>query len=265
MLTVEGEEDCALLDLHLDWRVAKTQFAGSKTAVLAAAERAERDGINWIAFVIDADFDRYNGKSSAWPAGVLATEFADLFVDATIASPEVISGVLLGHGAARARSVETALGSSLDRFCRETASYVGAIREAIVDGEFSITARGWNFSGIVLSSSNERDPLPAVVAEAVRRSSGTLSPDAVKDAVARRIAVPGEAHPRYLNGHDIVGVAAELARHISGRSVRRDSIAATCRVAFRCEGFVILQVVREVRAWAVTTHDIDPFRCTVAA
>ena len=265
VITVEGEEDCALLDLHVEWSVAKTQYAGSKSAVLAAAARSLADGLDWITFVIDADFDRYLGRDAAWPAAIIASERADLLTDAIMGSPAVLRGVLFNGGVAQARTLEAGVGTSLEKFCATVSVMAGAVREAIVMKELHITARGWDFSGVTLAALRGDDTMQTVIDEAVRRSRGLLDPAAVRLMITSRLQTTVDPNERYLNSHDILGVSTDVARRILGRNIGRDGIAAACRVAFRCEGFVILRVVREIRAWARSKHGVDPFRCALTA
>lgn len=264
-LVVEGEEDCALIDAHVEFANAKTQMSGSKTAVLEAAKILQDEGLQWALCIIDADFDHVRGTDRDWPANVVGSVNGDLLVDAIKTDSGKITGAAINlANPGVVQDFEEAVGVSVADWCLERIRPVGAIREGAVDGTFKITARNWPFAGAVAADFRGQF-FEYVLESAVTRSGSRHSVEDFRAEVTARLASDPDGSTRYCNGHDFVSLMRELLTHLSAPSLGNHHVAAACRLALSCHGFTQMEVIRRVRAWANFQFSVDPFRCELVS
>jgi hypothetical protein len=264
-IVVEGEEDCALIDVHLSRARAKTQMTGSKTAAVAAAKIVSSERLDWAVCVVDADFDRFSGRDTEWPEGMLATVNADLVVDAVVTSPNKIFGAAVTMGLpGEVMQFEDAIDGSLVDMCLRVSESVGALREAANEGDVQISLRSFPLSGVARFAQTGTE-LDLVVERAVERSGGRYSREDLREQVTRRLRAKPEGSTRYMNGHDFLAALRDVVDCCSKGSVSINHVAATCRVAISCDGFNSLQLIAQLRQWGRSRFHVEIFNCEAAA
>lgn len=254
VIVVEGQEDIQLLELHLEEAVSYLQPAGSKPAVLRAAELCASDvTIDWALFVIDADFDRGLGLSEGYPANVVASEKYDLLMDVINLDANLISRAIITHAPPNTeRQIRQRFSASPHDVAQVLAKPVGALRYLVVTGEFEISVRNWSFRG--LTQAHLADKLIFMVSvHAAERSGRTIEVYEIEDKIRALLIGPQSGDLHLTNGHDLVAAVADIVRFESGKSLGHDWICAAIRVALTCGQFQKLEVVRKIEDWAQVT------------
>lgn len=264
VIVVEGQEDFQLFELHLEEGVAYLQFAGSKAAVLKAAELCIADSIDWAIFVVDADFDRMTGAFHCYPNNVVASERYDLLMDVVEIDSRLVPQTIIAQAPPNterqirqvfnADSIDIALALSIP---------VGALRYLVVAGEFDLSVRNWSFRGLAKAHLDER-LVDSISGHAEERSSERAAAVAVKRRIESLLKSTQLDKRDMVSGHDLAAAIAEIVRFQSGKSIGHDSVCAAIRVALTCEGFWKLSVVQEIAAWARTGGELV-FTCQVGA
>jgi len=261
VLVVEGEEECALIDMHLNGDDAKSQLSRSKTAVLRAAEVLLDGGHDWALCLIDADFDRLLGKDALWASNVIASEHYDLLVDGIVAAPHNLDGVAISHS--RPGEVQAfclAQSTTLLGWILASSEPVGILRWLVVSGRFDFSVRGWPFRGMSsLTTDSERLGLIASIGH--QRSGMSVPESEIEAAIAQHRADPTYSAVNFHSSHDILGVLAELVRAQFGGSASERHVAATLRLAFSCQEFQTLPLMRDAADWARLEHSVKLLNC----
>lgn len=245
VFVVEGDEDCRLLDMHLNQVDCRTECAGSKTAVLEAAAELIAERIDWVLCLVDADFSRLDGGATAFPSNVVTTDQYDLVVDALIARPRVVEGIAINHGVRPSHPLRRASSHSIWDIVSSISLHAGALRHIVVCGEYDISVRNLTFGDVSAGMARHREIVGEI---AVQRSGGRLDLGIVASRIDLEISQvsPPES---LLCAHDIASALSAIIEEHGGRGSRRE-IEHSLRQAITCETFISLRVVKEMSSWA---------------
>lgn len=94
VIVLEGEDDALALRDHALEGTYVFAGVGGRSGVLEDAERALREGLEGIIFLIDRDFDSALSNGLRYPSNVIASVSHDFFTDIILGQPDCIKRIL---------------------------------------------------------------------------------------------------------------------------------------------------------------------------
>ncbi len=260
-IIVEGDEDCRLLDIHLDHGAAKTVGSGGKSVVLRAAEIADEEGFRWMSFIVDADFtsDAEGSQPLIW-----STRNYDLLVDALEIAPYLIRSVAISAtGGRHVSDWEATYSTSLLDHVLRVSWIVGRLRKMSTENRLELPMRNLDFRETA-TSCDDAAVVAWLRAQVEQRTGG----DSASESVWQQL-VPDSLSSSQMfsmvSSHDLVAALGAVIRHIPGPTPGLESIASSLRVALGCQSFLRMLAPLSLNGWAQSVHNTQIFRCELAA
>lgn len=247
VVLVESPEDSGVIDPHLNTSKVQTFPGYGKESVLMAAHMFFTRQIAEVVAVVDADFDRYNGRQQQHPSNVVITEFYDLDADVIVHCPHALEAIVANFtDKTRRQSYLANHGVSMHDAVWGIATAVGEIRYCSIVRQCGLNLRGFPLHE-VLKGYEQGSAQASVLTVAVARSPNAIMPTASE--IATEIATISNIR-HVASGHDLVSALATLIRKRWGGTVGDKLLASTLRSAVQCHCWKNTVVYRFVRDWA---------------
>ncbi len=258
-IVVEGDEECQLLDSHVNVGTAKTLAGGSKSAVLEAAEELAQEGVDWAVGVVDADFTRLGLQPARWPTPALTTRQYDLMMEVLVRHPHLLRRVAISNSApGTVAAFEQVSSKSLYETVVEIAHPIGVLRYLVVSKSLPVSVRDFPCNGLIGALGNG-SLIAAIANAAAARSGGRLAATQIQADLDALLARSPRRVP-YLNGHDVLGVLGELLRTRCGSQAGRADLAASFRAATHCGILNKVPLHGALRSWGAS-HGLNIWDC----
>lgn len=254
-ILVEGDDECHVLEPHIDRRYFRTVPAHGKRNVLSALELFRTSDEPRVFFVVDRDFGPENHMED--PRLSRSTAY-DLEAEILIDCPGVARQLLITH--CRKEKFPPLSDAAADQMLtagRWLAACLGAIRLASHDRNLGIKTSGFSFHEIV--------PLVGRGSSiaAIRRSAALRTKTVVGDMPSireiREVAL-GD-HRRVICGHDLVASLAAIVGRVRGRTVHRGDFRSAFHSAVSCAVLARVSLFEPARAWGMRVAGAPVWKC----
>jgi hypothetical protein len=249
ILLLEGDDDCATLDPHIEQHEAQTIPAFARRHAERAVELAEENQIERVLGILDRNFSDLLGQEPS-SQNIVLTDLYDL--DATILfSSDVatrVVAVYTDRDAVQAHGTETGL-APLQCAVR-MAAVLGSLRFISHRDGLSLFTRDLPIEAVVASSHDEVDASRLALIVASKSGGASLTAADIEGKLVGELPLE---HPpeRLCSGRDLAGIIAWLMRKKWGAgAVGKNNVAATIRAALSCDVLKASSLYREVQAWA---------------
>jgi hypothetical protein len=258
-LVIEGSDELAALTGHLDESNVLLLMGGGKPALLRAGRLLESHSVDFALVAVDKDLDDLTGRSSGYPATVVATDGYDLATDILVARGDLLRRAAVSHGGrACVTAIEERRGLDLLSAVVDVVSRVVVIRLVNEEHSLGMNLRDFPFAD-VLDKDLGLIPIVEVLARVDRRTGTTIDIERTEGLI-RTCASRVAADLGYCGGHDVFGATAAILRLSGRRGIGAAQIAASIYTAVGCELIKALSLYRAVEAWAAR-HHVTAFSC----
>lgn len=241
ILLVEGDDDCRLLDPHVDSGQATTLPAGCRSAALTAWRGIDERGIEAVVVLIDRDWETVLSSPLARD-GLVRTLHYDIDVDIAL-SGSVLERLIANHSSRQGRPPT----QEILRCALAAAGAVGALR--LVSDRYGLGLRTARFPISAVMDASGTVDLRTLAEVAIKRSTSPkhVDIDWLVDAVQQERA--SFADETLCNGHDLVAVLSALLKLWKGRA-GADTLAQGLRSACSRTELAETHVFQQVETWA---------------
>ncbi|MEU6849012.1 DUF4435 domain-containing protein [Actinacidiphila alni] len=247
-ILVEGDDDCGLLDPHLDAEKCETLPSGGKAAVSEAIQIAQSQGKNKVAAVLDMDWvDILYSRSPS--ASVFYTDAYDIDAMAFARAQNVEGFISNFCDKEKVRSYKSLLGQKkIDDAITDIASPVGILRFLSEKHSWGLSLRDFPVHAALNVDATSLN-IDNLVAIAVGRSKNVSVSSAHVDQ-SLRAEMAKIANPfRYCSGHDLLSALAAVCRKKLGGQVSQKVAGAALRSAFGCTDAKSSQLFNALSNW----------------
>lgn len=248
VIVLESEEDCGVIDPHLNSAEVYSEPGFGKVSVLEAAGMVAGHASPGILCLVDADFDRLTGADGLYPSGVESTEFYDLDSDIIFHDPDAMRTLAINFSKREPRSTYLiSKAVEVDEIVVEVSTAVGALRKISISEGHNFSLNSFPMQHAV-AGYDLGQLLPEVIKMAELRSPsvppGTVEPAAIVTEIDKM------SDPRSLcRGHDMLSALSVLIRSWGGRIGHKDfESAARARVS--CAVWSKTKFYKVVADWA---------------
>ncbi|MDG5807512.1 hypothetical protein P9869_33575 [Streptomyces ossamyceticus] len=245
-ILVEGDDDCGLIDPHLNADVCETLPSGGKTVVLGAAELAEKQGMTGVGVVLDLDWSDLLYPRIVKPY-VFYTDSYDIDATAYAVDQNVVGFVVNQSDRDRLRSlVPKDSARTLSAVAKEVAHAVGVIR--FLSEKFRWELKMREFPTHLAITDDVKVDIEKIVEVSLQRSPNASV--AKEDVLAefRKHAPSVSDRFRYCSGHDLLSAVAALLRKVGGQ-VSAKSAGIALRSAFGCNSVAQSSLFQSIHSW----------------
>jgi hypothetical protein len=248
ILLLESEEDCAVVDLHLDDSIAGSIPGYGKPSVLEAAELFHAEGVRDVLPFVDSDFDRILGVSSSYSPNVESTEFYDLEMDILHACPMIIEGMILNFSDKSSREMHlVSLGMTAVEVVMHISLRIGVLRFQSVRDGLGLNMKGFP-AEFAVDGFRDGNLEVSVLDIARKRSQSSAGPVPSPSDLTSEIAIVD--HMVIYNGHDVFSVISRLLGMIWNRiTISSKYLESSARAAVGCDCFRRLKLYSVITAW----------------
>ncbi|MFF2700251.1 DUF4435 domain-containing protein [Streptomyces cyaneofuscatus] len=246
---VEGDDDCGLIDPHLNEDTCETIPSGGRTVALGAAELADQQGIPGIGVVLDLDWADLLYPRIVKPH-VFYTDSYDIDATAYAVTQNVVGLVINQSDRDRLRTmVPKNSAQTLTRSAERVALTVGVLRYLSERSRWELKLRDFP-THLVITGGIEVD-LEKVVEITLQRSpNASISRENL--LLELRNHIPSVSDPyRYCSGHDLLSAMAAMLRKVGGQ-VSAKSVGIALRSGFGCHNVAQSSLFRAINAWGAT-------------
>lgn len=248
-ILVEGDDDCGLIDPHLNEDVCETLPSGGKTVVLGAAELAEEQGMDGVGVVLDLDWADLLYPRIIKPY-IFYTDSYDIDATAYAVDQNVAAFIINQADRDKLRNlVPKDSARALSGVAKEVALSVGVIRFLSEKSRWELKTREFP-THLAIMDDIEVD-VEKIVEVALQRSPNAFV--AKEDVLAefRKHAPLISDRFRYCSGHDLLSAVAALLRKVGGQ-VSSKSVGVALRSAFGCYSAAQSDLFKSINAWGVS-------------
>lgn len=246
-ILVEGSEDAALIDPHINDLSCRSQIAYGKEAVLRAAQLAQAQGMQRVFAAVDRDFDRHEDLVK-FSSRISISEYHDLEVDILMNCPYCLKRLLYSH-ADRTKVIKYigAQNTSVPQIAFAIAGHVGTLRLASVKQQLGLHLH--NFPMAPLIEAFESGGLPAkIVRIAAARSRNCSLSDADLVLILEK-HLEGSVFESVSSGHDTINLLSAFIRERWGGVSGSDALGRAFRSSVDWECFSRLRIYVDFRNW----------------
>ncbi|WP_082951188.1 DUF4435 domain-containing protein [Mycobacterium mantenii] len=247
VILVEGEEDVAIVDPHLNTTTCRSEIGHGKRAVLRATELAKANGLDKVLAAVDRDFDDEK-DIRAYSEHISISDFYDLEVDILVRCNDLIQRVLASHADRdRLKSYLERKASSVITMIFEVAGHVGALRYASATQKLPLNLAKFPTGTLVQAYENGQ-----LLEEIARIAAGKSKESGYSDSdivPLLREAVGAVDFVAVACGHDVMGVLSAFIRVRWGGSSGADATGRACRSSVDWECFQRLRICQDFRSW----------------
>ncbi|MFG3141463.1 hypothetical protein ACGFZA_35275 [Streptomyces sp. NPDC048211] len=243
---VEGDNDCGLIDPHINPDVCETLPSGGKTVALGAAEIAEEQGIPGIGVTLDLDWADLLYPRIIKPH-VFYTDSYDIDSTAYAVTQNVVGLVINNSKRDRLRNlIPKDSAQILIQTAEKVALTVGVLRFLSERSRWELHLREFP-THLVITENIEVD-LEKVTEVALQRSpNATISQENL--LLELRKHIPSVSDPfRYCSGHDLLSATAAMLRKVGGQASSK-SVGSALRAAFGCHNVTQSSLFSAINAW----------------
>lgn len=258
ILVVEGEDDHFILRPHATQELLIVCGYG-RPSVLGAAHLAEVARLERVAFLVDADYDRFGPKRS-YPSAVIVSENHDLVIDLIMASTTVIDRVIEAHARSACRHGNATLDPADMRLqALDLASRVALLRVVNERDRLNLNLARYPFGRLTSTSPSYEE----IARLAVERSRDNCDPVAVAQEMQliEQWAAPAAALP---GDHDFFGALARVLSDNCAANITARSLEAGYLGAISCATLAGTPWFQRVGGWS-SSRDAHAFSCPCAA
>lgn len=248
IVLVEGQEDTALIDPHLNQEACRSEIAFGKQAVLRAAHLAELSGYSTVYAVVDRDFDSETDLQE-YGGHISVSEYYDMQVDIFRHCPGILQRLLAAHAdREKLRSHMHRLATRADDLLVQIAGRVGALRLLSVKKTLGILLKDFPMAPLIEAHENG-ELVEKISVIAIGRTKAVDKPTAA-DLQSMLEATIAEHNLALLcAGHDLVNLLSALASGRWGGPSGSDAMGRAYRSTTDWECFAKLRVCADLRTW----------------
>lgn len=248
-ILVEGDDDCGLIDPHLNEDVCETLPSGGKSVVLGAAELAEEQGMDGVGVVLDLDWSDLLYPRIPKPY-VFYTDFYDIDATAYANDQSVIGFIINQADRDKLRALAPKDSArALSNAAKEVALSIGVIRFLSEKSRWELRMR--EFPTHLAIAEDIKVDTERIAEVALQRSPNASV--AKEDVLAefRKHAPLISDQFRYCSGHDLLSAIAALLRKVGGQ-VSAKSVGVALRSAFSCQRASQSDLFTAIHAWGAS-------------
>jgi hypothetical protein len=245
---VEGDDDCGLIDPHVNASLCETIPSGGKTAVSEAISIAQAQGMRGVAAVLDMDWVDILYPRSTTPS-VFYTDAYDIDAMAFF-RPQNIEGFVSNFcNKERVAAYRLQLGQKkIDDVIVEIATPIGVLRYLSEKNSWGLSLREFPIQAVIDADARCTD-IGQLVTVAIGRSKG-ISVSAPQVEQDLRAAMAQLQDPsRYCSGHDLLSALAAVCRKKLGGQVSAKVVGAALRSAFSCSDAKSSPLFNSLERW----------------
>lgn len=245
-ILVEGDDDCGLIDPHLNADVCETLPSGGKTVVLGAAELAEKQGMTGVGVVLDLDWSDLLYPRIVKPY-VFYTDSYDIDATAYAVDQNVVGFVVNQSDRDRLRSlVPKDSARALSTVAKEVAHAVGVIR--FLSEKFRWELKMREFPTHLAITDDVKVDIEKIVEVSLQRSpNASVAKEDVLAEFRKKTSLVSDRF-RYCSGHDLLSAVAALLRKVGGQ-VSAKSAGIALRSAFGCNNVAQSSLFQSIHSW----------------
>ncbi|MEW2475514.1 MULTISPECIES: DUF4435 domain-containing protein [Micromonospora] len=251
IILVEGANDIAVLEPHLDKGECWPLPTGGKVALLATIRLVNENRFKRVLGIADRDWEGVRAAAVRIP-NIIYTDFYD--IDATaLFSGNVCQRVVSSHCDGRTAESQLAAAGQTDPLAVVVAiaSEVGLLRLLNMENQWGIKIRDFPTHDVIDTASLQvsRTRLAIIAAG---RSRGAVRADKV---AAELSAWTWGAYNRrdFCSGHDLISALSFIMKNLwGGKHVGSETAGRAIRAAFSCTEFKATKLYAEVKNWGAT-------------
>ena len=248
VLLVESEEDCGVIDPHLNSADIHSIPGFGKQSVLEAATLLTQHRTCNVLCLIDSDFDPFTGQNASYPANVVSSEFYDLDADVLFHDQGAVKSLAVNFSRRDARETYlTSKALDLQDLVIEVSAAVGALRRMSVHNSL-----GYSLSDFPMQYAVKGFESGSLCAEIIRMADlrSPAAPAGGVDPVTLAGELASLSDKRVVcRGHDIISTLSVLFRGW-GSGVGHKELESAARARVSCQVWRTTVFFREVASWA---------------
>lgn len=249
LLVVEGPDDHLLLRGSCTPQLQLLTATGGRHQVLSTAQLALDRGIRRARFLVDQDYDRYNGSAETHLDNVLVSDHHDCFIDLMCADRSLLHRVIEVHcDPVRRRpdeTVDTPDPAHIEGEAFRLASKLAAIRIVDARRRLLLDFKRFKFGGLPVD-----DFEVSRIAEIVLTRSQYVHDDradVIADAVSTHAEIAGMQHSP-VGDHDLFAALARVMQQYDVHE-RDASLQRSFILAVGCNSLMQTSWCKEIQQW----------------
>lgn len=261
ILVVEGDDDHFLVKTHVnDVEVLLIAGVGGRPVVLDAAEKAERQNVRGVRFMIDVDYDRFTDPTRRYPSNVVASKHHDAIVDLLIVNTGLLDRVIEAHARTAVRKGAKIDAAQVRQAAFELAGSVAPLRIANDRNGYGLNLKKFPFGELKTLM-----PTPAHLAElVVRRSGHTRTQADVEADILSECAHLGLNLSLLVGDHDYFRALAKVLRLAGVVGLSDEALWSAFLSGVTCANLAFTDWYQELVDWGAANAR-STFVCPCAA
>lgn len=258
-ILVEGDDECHLIDRHLDLDEFHTIPAQGKPNVIAAVPLFDRRSALDVFYLMDADFGPISGYPIVGHPRVVYTDAYDVEAELLLRHPSVVRALIYTY--ARKYGLPAIDGFEVARLVDEAKNLsiaVGAARFVNVSSGLGLKTSDLPFAPLV--SALHRGAALATLVRIVASKSGVSIPNSgLSISRIRGVALAyGDA---LISGHDLIAALAAVVHASRSTQVSKRALKNTFHALSDCPRFGVLPWIGPLNAWGLGLGAAAVFLC----
>lgn len=259
ILVVEGDDDRFMVKDHVNDEDVILIGGNGRPKVLEAAEKAERQRVRGVRFLIDADYDRFTQPTLRYPANVISSVSHDAMIDIVLANPSVLDRVIASYGRSVERRGGTLNVAALRTAAIALAASVAPLRIVNERKALNLNLRDFPFGRLTSGSPTNAE----IAALAVERSDTALSDVQLEIDIGAERSHAGVDVTLLVGDHDLFrALARVLSDH--GVNIRPDYLWSGFLSAVDCRHLSFVAWYGELVDWGAA-NSRNTFNCKLAS
>ena len=250
ILVVEGFEDDAVLDGHINETNINVLISGSKIAILRLCDLLHVNHISYAVGLIDRDLDDLTGRSSSYPPNVVATHAYDLVADVLLTNPDLLLRALKSQNRDASRVVESTCSGSISDVVFQLVISLSVLRLLNESFDFGLSFVNFPFFKILNSDYSVKSSEEILVFANIR-SSSTVEFSEIEPHLATAMHSINSDR-RHCGGHDIIGASIAIMRQGGDKALSKSNLVKSISTAISCNVMVRLPIYKQIENWAAS-------------
>ncbi|WP_326722024.1 DUF4435 domain-containing protein [Streptomyces sp. NBC_00243] len=247
-IIVEGDDDCGLIDPHVDSTNCETIPSGGKAAVSEAVGIARSQGLHEVAAVLDMDWVDILYPRSTIPS-VFYTDSYDIDAMAFSRAQNIEGFISNFCNKEKVAAYRSLLGQKkIDDVVIEIAAPIGVLRYLSEKNSWGLSLRDFPVHAVLDSDARSTDINQLIIVAMGRSKGASISAQQVENALRIEIARVQNLF-RYCSGHDLLAALAAVCRKKLGGKVNQKVVGAALRTAFSCRDANSSQLFNTLGSW----------------
>ena len=249
VLLLEGPDDCAALDVHLDDAECQSLPGYGKKTVLGAIALVESQEMPRVVAILDSDLESPEEEIPAQPS-IIYTDYYDL--DATIyfsgtAFHRVVSN-FADKEKTKAYLAQRNATSLLDLGAR-IAGAIGQMRQLSINSGRHIPLRELPLAKVLNVDSLEIDARR--LAQVIHSKTHRLNLEEVENLIARALMpIDIRLQQKRSSGHDLTAVLSYILRDRCGAKIGQATLSRALRASWSCAELARTRMYTAVANWS---------------